>query len=242
MTATLSQVDFFTGSSLLEGVRRTGILPTVDEQARMPAEDLRDLPHAWLEGMRTNAERVRASEQSAFAARGWPFAWFARWQPDTDADQRLADVLEETLEVAERYFPAIASRGLDLPEDMGILQSKGRGGSEGVQAKRRAYGSEVLISVYAVTGPTNFDPGSGGIEFEPGAQSHVTHLLYRCLPAPEVLFGDIAAYPVITGRDNRSAPFRQWDSEGWTGKREIAPVMHRPWNTLSRAPEPELSQ
>lgn len=222
-------------SDILCEVRRTGILPNVDETAAFSQEEHEELARAWQDGMRAVADRARRDEVARFAARGAAFRWFSQWEPESESESRMSNAIEEALEVVEQYFPKVAARGLNHAEDMGILQCKGRGASEGVFAKREAYGRLVLVSVYCVTGPTNFDPSTGSVEFERGARSHVFRLVYEELPSIERLAGDIAAYPLVTHPDNFnwSVKHARWTSEGWTGPDATRPMLHYPWDTRS---------
>lgn len=240
MPATL-QLELPCGiDDLLAEVRSTGILPVESVTAGLSGDEKTSLCRAWMDGMSAQAERAGKAFRAQFKARGWAFKWFSEWRPTTAKDEALSEAIDEALEVVAQYYPAILSRGIDEAEDMGILQSKGRGSSEGIQAKREAYGQMILISVHCVTGPTNFDPSTGGVEFEPGSRSHALHLAYMELPSMERLAGDIAAYPLITAEGNRSFSrpgiLNKWGSEGWTGEDATRPRLHQPWDTLKAAP------
>lgn len=207
------------------------MLPKVEDQPKDEAGQ-KAMVDRWIRGMKRQAEEVNQAAIEAFANRGWPFRWFVEWQPKTDQEKVQAEALDEAIEVAQRYYPPILERGLDRAADMGILQSKGWGGSEGIQAKRPPYASnELLISVYALTGPSNFDAVEKKVHFEPGARSHVFHLMYRELPTLDRLQGDLAAYPLITAESNRSSDSRPWLSEGWTSRRKL--YEHKPWDTIA---------
>jgi hypothetical protein len=225
---------------LVARVSETGILPKADETAHLTKDELTLLGQAWMRGMAKNADRIADAQRAAFASRGWPFQWFSTWRPVTAADRKLSLGLDEAIDVAEQYYPAIAARGLGHAEDMGILQSKGRGSSEGIQMKRDPYGTLILISVYAVTGPSNFDPVEGSVQFEPGSASHVFHLVYDSLPTLERLCGDLAGYPLIKAECNRQTrkSGSKWMSEGWVSKQSddyrSRPVLHRPWDTITK--------
>ena len=225
-------------SEVIGQTRATGILPRYNETAGFSDDDMHELCRAFIEGSRSAVERQAAADRVLFAARGWAFKWFMDWRPANAAEGLQADAIDEALDVVRRHFPAIAERGLGHFEDMGILQSKGWGGSEGVQAKQESYGELVLVSVHCVTGPTNFDAATGEVEFEAGARSHVFHLLYRSLPTLERLSGDLAAYPVIHAPENRDgsrAPCGGvWQGEGWTGTHATRPRLHRPWDTVPK--------
>lgn len=206
------------------------MLPKLEDQPSDEAGQQAMLER-WMKGMKRRAEERNQMAIDSFAARGWPFQWFVQWKPKTPAEQLQSDALEEAIEVAGRYYRPILERGLNHPEDMGFLQSKGWGGSEGIQAKRPPYATDsILISVYAVTGPTNFDAVEKKVEFEPGSKSHVFHLVYRELPSQDRLEGDLAAYPLITAEANR-ASHNPWRSEGWTSRRKL--YEHKPWDTIA---------
>ena len=236
------QLDLFAApaSEIIEQCRRTGILPVESETARFTAEERRDLSQAWLAGMHSVADASARFARAKFAARGWAFKWFLYWTPTTKEDVALSEALESALDVAERHFPRITPAQFKNPENMGIMQSKAFGGTEGVQIKQEAYGHMILVSVYCVTGPINFDASDGTLEFEPGAKSHKFHLLYEKFPEVATVCGDLAAYPLIKAESNRMTERRHtiWQSEGWTGPHNTRPHLHRPWNTI-KAPARE---
>lgn len=219
----------FEAAMVAKKSRQTGLIPTLDEQEGLSRDEVNHVMKEWFQGTHEIAEEQRKCEVAAFAARGWPFHWLSY-----KSNEMVGGVLEEAVNVVERYFPAIAMRGLDRDEDMGLLQSKGFGGAEGVQAKRDPYGTLVLVSVHCVTGPCNFDVSTGDVEFEQGSRSHVLHLVYESLPSLEVLVGDVAAHPLIVSNENcKDLRHCVWMGEGWTGRYETRPRVHRPWNTLS---------
>ena len=228
MTTTL---DLFASAVSVDDIaaqsRRTGLLPTQDESAHLNAEELRFVAREWLTGSRELAARRDAEVRKVFAARGWPFAWLLA------TDHPKVDALFEAVDVAERYYTDALRQAALLPESMGVAQLKGFGGAEGIQLKRPAYASSGwLVSVYCVTGPCNFSAGEG-VEFEPGAKSHVFHLLYREQPDLETLVGDLAAHPLVTAPGHRPPRARQWNSEGWMGPSRSAPWEHRSWRDTS---------
>lgn len=234
-----AQTSFHSISSdeLIQRTRATGVLPTIKEQTILNEEEQALLADAWLAGMEDAAECLARTERERFKARGWPFRWLAEWDPQSDEDKAMANAIDEAIEVVDRSYRLILLRGLNRAEDMGILQVQSFGKSEGVQVKREAYGSLVLVSVHCVTGPRNFDGSTGTLEFEQGARSHVFHLVYRELPTAERLAGDIAAYPVIRSQANRAqGSGTVWMSEGWTGPGESRPRLHRPWDTIAVSP------
>ena len=225
-------------ASVIAATRATGILPCASETVYFTQADRDELASAFMEGMRTSASRIAAFERERFGKRGWAFRWFQGWRPSTKAEEIQSDAMEEALDVVDRYYAPILARGMGHDEDMGILQSKGRGKTEGVGIKRDAYGTMLLVSVYCTTGPTNFDATTGDTEFEPGSRSQVFHLAYDALPTMERLAGDIAAYPVVTAKANhlRAGMKGTWMSEGWTGQFDTRPRLHRPWDTLPGCP------
>lgn len=227
-------LSFSTASELAAECRRTGILPVSSEMEGLTADERSEVTTAWIEGMRSVADRAQKAAVQAFAARGWAYRWFTQWKPQNKADEALAAALEEALDVAERHFPRITLRDLDDQASIGIVQSKGFGGAEGIQVKRDPYGTLLLISVHCFTGPANFVAGEG-LEFEPGARSHVFHLVYKALPTVETFIGDLAAHPLITKDSNRDRTVRNslWMGEGWTGPDATRPGLHRPWNSIS---------
>ncbi|TVR48493.1 MAG: hypothetical protein EA425_14210, partial [Puniceicoccaceae bacterium] len=163
-------------------------------------------------------------EAGLFRARGAPFQWLLDTVPANAREEAGLQALEAAVEVVDRYYPAILESGF-APESMGILQHRGFGGTEGIQAKRSAYGQAVLISVHCTTGPVNFDPAAGTAHFEPGAKSHCFHLVYPDLPAHDHLAGDVAIHPHITAPQNRRdhGHESQWQGEGWTGPHHSRP-------------------
>jgi hypothetical protein len=234
------QLELPTGNvaELIARTRATALIPFESETAGLTEAERTAVAQAFLAGARDNHERLAAAQREAFAQRGWPFRWFQQWRPATAADVALSDTIEVALDVVDQYYGPIFARGLVQPEDMGVLQSKGRGASEGIQAKREAYGQNILISIYCVTGPTNFDPSTGEVEFEPGAKSRILHLLYRELPSAGRLAGDVAAFPIITAPANRDLSVKCgiWMSEGWLGNYKSRPRLHIPWDKMMKAP------
>ncbi|TVR47485.1 MAG: hypothetical protein EA425_15955, partial [Puniceicoccaceae bacterium] len=77
-------------------------------------------------------------EAGLFRARGAPFQWLLDAVPANAREEAGLQALEAAVEVVDRYYPAILESGF-APESMGILQHRGFGGSEGIQAKRSAY-------------------------------------------------------------------------------------------------------
>ena len=239
----MTQLDFFASdlaASVIARTRETGILPMESETRGFTQEERSALGKAFIAGAHNAADRSGAAFRAAFRARGWPFSWFQDWIPAKPSELEMSDGIDEALDVAARYYPPILGRGLDHSSDMGLLMSAGRGNSEGVRVKRQPYSSDlVLVTVCCVSGPTNFDPCSGSVHFEPGSRSHRFHLLYRKLPSMERLSGDLAAYPIISAEGNRdgfSKGNKVWMSEGWTGPSEARPRLHMPWDTI-RAPK-----
>lgn len=199
----------------------------------------------WLEANWEARRRVGKKDQKIFTEKGWAHNWFVHtWKPEGKSQEKLAEQLEESLHIAQTYYPAIVKRGLDKSEDIGLLQSQGRGGSEGIRAKKAPYGNIILLQIVCSTGPSNFDPSQGTVEFEPGSKSHLLRLAYKTLPTLETLEGDIAAYPLISLYQNRiqgegNAVYR---SEGFTSSelaRKGIPC-HRPWDTLTQEEIQEL--
>ncbi len=237
------QLDFFASclgseqaSAIIARTRDTGILPEEWEIRAFTPDQQRSLGEAFIAGLHAVDERVGVAFRAHFRARGWPFAWFQDWKPRTRTETDLSNGIDEALEVVAQYYPPILERGLDRNEDMGLLMSSGAANSEGVRVKRQPYSSDlVLLTVCCVSGPTNFDASGGTVEFEPGSRSHRFHLLYRELPSLERLSGDLAAYPLISAANNRDdAPngSKVWMSEGWTGRSETRPRLHKPWDTI----------
>lgn len=232
----IAQIDIFAPRRSAQEVaaesRRTGLIPTVDEADHLNAEEMDIVARAWIAGTREVAESDRHEAARTFAARGWPFAWLLA------TGHAKADALLEAVDVVERYFTPALVAGAQQTDSMGIAQNKGFGGCEGIQLKQPAYcRSFWLVSVYCVTGPVNFSVGEG-VEFEPGAKSHVFHLLYRALPDRETLAGDIAAHPLITDAKNRPEGALRWSSEGWMGPAQTAPCEHRSWPKVSECDRP----
>lgn len=239
----MSQLDLFSAPLVVDHAfeviartRETGVLPEEWETRNFTPDQQRSLGEAFIAGLRTVDERAGAAFRAHFRSRGWPFAWFQDWKPQTRTEKDISNGIDEALEVVARYYPSILERGLDRSEDMGLLMASGFANSEGVRVKRQPYSSDlVLLTVCCVSGPTNFDFSSGTVEFEPGSKSHRFHLLYRELPSLERLSGDLAAYPIISTATNRDvAPTgnKVWMSEGWTGPSETRPRLHRPWDTI----------
>ena len=202
-----------------------------------PADEAgkRDMVRRWLAANESARHAIGRAECEALARQGWPFEWLQSARTE-DFAVGLLDAVEEALAVTERCYPAILDRGLDHAEDMGLLQCDGWAKSEGIRVKREPYGRLVLVSVCVLTGPSNFDAFTHSVEFEPGCRSWLLHLVYEGLPTGEQLQGDLAAYPVVTSERNRltSAGLRgRWNSEGWIGRTECRPWLHRPWNSLS---------
>ena len=150
MATCLEQLELipeFSATEIVERTRRTGLLPFAWETVGFSADERTAVAHAFMAGSRDRYEKLAAAEIEAFGRRGWPFRWLQRWQPTTVADRALAETIEEALHVIDQYYSRIVERGLAHSEDMGLLQAKGRGGSEGVAVKREAYGRNVLVSV-----------------------------------------------------------------------------------------------
>ena len=212
--------------------RQDCLIPLIEDQPTDEAGQLA-MAQKWIGAIRHFAEIDRKDEVNQFAAKGWAFAWFSKYDgPESEA-------IEEALNVIEQYYPRILERGLNHSEDMGLLLSGGRGQSEGIMIKMAPYDRTlVLIEVCCVTGPTNFDP-IHGIEFELGSKSHKFHLLYRTawsdptrikpddirLPDIDTLMGDICIYPLLENPINRlldkSGKRYIWQSEGWVSKRKL---------------------
>lgn len=230
------QLDFFSQpqvSDLCSRARASGVLPPEGETAHLAPGERAELCQAWMEGMSRARDEIARAEVMRFKARGWPFRWLAEWNPVTDAGKALSDAIEEAIDVVDRTYAKVLARGMTHDEDMGIVQVQAFGKSEGVAVKREAYGQLILVSVHCVTGPRNFDPSTGKVEFESGSRSHVFHLVYPELPSQERLAGDIAAYPVIKSANNILERRHQtWMSEGWTGLNATRPKTHRPWDTI----------
>ena len=190
----------------------------------------------WLNANRVAYSRIAQEEISAFKAIGSAQKWFSEWSPQSQLMQKLSDAMEEAYDVIERHYPAIASRGLDNSEDMGVLASMGLGKSEGILAKFSAYDRSCLhLEIHCVTGPVNHVPGEG-IEFEVGSESHVFHLAYISLPSLETLLADICTYPLIRLPENayitKSGKEITYRSEGFTGQLANTGILvHRPWNS-----------
>ncbi len=229
-----AEISFACGADILGRVRSTGILPTESEAAHLSDEERELLPAVWVEGMARAASVAAAAQRKMFEARGWAFRWFSRWVPSSKADASLAEAIEAAIAVADQHMPRITQRDFDAPENMGILQSKGFGGAEGIQVKRDPYGHLVLVSVHCFTGPANFSVGED-VEFEDGAKSHVFHLVYDQLPNAETVVGDLAAYPLIKKVCNHKSDRMggMWLGEGWTGPHQSRPRVHRPWNATT---------
>jgi len=206
----------------------------------------------WLAACWEARRRDTENYISEFASKGSAQKWFSQWNPKSKKGKKMAEALEEALAVAEKYYPPIAERGLSIPEDMGLLQSHGRGESEGIRAKKSVREDCVLLQICCTTGPINHDPSDNTVEFEPGSQSHILMLCYRKLPSMEDLEADICAYPMVTSSSNyrikRSDSKRltmenlTYRSEGFTSanlRKDGVPV-HAPWSSLTPRKQKKL--
>jgi len=228
-----AQLDIFSNrisaGEIAASSRRTGLLPTITETAHLSQNEIDVIAVEWLAGCREIDDCRRTEARVEFSARGWPFAWLLA------SRLPVAEALEEAVDVVDRYYSAELRAAALCPESMGIAQAKGFGGCEGVQLKRAVYGTDWLVSVYAVTGPVNFSAGEG-VEFEPGSRSHVFHLCYPdALPTADMLAGDVAAHPIITAVENRRhSPHGRglWHGEGWTGTHARRPHQHVSWGEM----------
>jgi len=192
---------------------------------RTEKETLRD----WLKANQILRDRAHKTSQRDFASKGWPYSWFLHeWTP---ASQNEEDTLEAFLHTVEKSYPPIYKRGITNSEDMGILQSSSFGATEGILAKKQAYGNLILLQITTTTGPLNWDPHEKTVQFEPGAKSHRIFLAYQELPTPHTLEGDIAAFPLLSQPLNHLG--LTYRSEGFTGELYNKGVpLHKPWNTL----------
>jgi len=204
-----------------------------------PGSDLRACVSKWLAAMEDVSRRNGDAFREAFRLRGSSHAWFSSWNPSSQSMIDLQDALDCAYDVIETHFPPILARGMNHSVDMGLLASMGYGKSEGIMAKTAPYSSGIVhLEIHCVTGPVNFSAGEG-VEFEPGAKSHVFHLAYTELPSLETLLSDICAYPMIRLPENRlyspSGRSLVYRSEGFTGgvlARDGVPC-HKTWDSLS---------
>ncbi len=239
-----SESPAFRPGSVQFGFGTVDAQPQSDDLLKLSDSELRELcflkPNGktdvkiWLAANEEARRRDHLNFQSEFRNKGWPYRWFLDTKPLNKAQDRTFEVLDEAYEVVRKYYPSIVERGIDRPEDIGLLQNSGRQSSEGVRVKREPYGHLIHIQILCVLGPTNFDPADGTVEFEPGAKSHLLHLAYEDLPSSERLMGDVLAHPIITHPSN-CIPGRTYRSEGFVSSklaREGLPC-HRPWDTLS---------
>lgn len=217
------------------------ILPEIQDQPTDEAGQL-ELAQKWLGAMNHFAKIDQDDYIKQFASKGWAHKWF------TKQSGPQFDILEEAIEVVERYYPRILERGIRHSEDMGLLLSSGWGKSEGVMTKVNPYDpSLALIQICCVTGPTNFD-SIHGIEFEPGAKSHKIYLLYKTpwsdpartqpddfrLPDLNTLIGDLCIFPLLEKYpliNFKNSSRYEWRSEGWVSQRKL--FAHIPWNKFT---------
>jgi hypothetical protein len=195
-------------------------------------------PQIWLAANHEANKRSHQKLTETFRKKGWAHTWFLDWKPKTQEDKKLADTLESSLHVVEIYYPQIEARGLHHADDLGILQAKGWGGSEGIMAKKGPYQEIVHIQILCTTGPSNFDPSDQTLKFENGAKSHFLHLAHQTLPKLDRLLGDVAAYPLIRSPKNhleKNGKTPTYYSEGFqTSELSHNGIpCHKPWDTLT---------
>jgi hypothetical protein len=200
----------------------------------------------WLRSNQEVHRRIRKHEALEFQKKGTAQAWFSRWTPSNPALQKLSDGLENALDVVEALYPSIKARGMHQAEDMGIVMAHRNGKAEGILAKMAPYDQScVHLEIHTVTGPWNHDPTTNSVEFEPGAKSHVFHLVYTELPTPGRLEADLCTYPLIRLEQNRlespSGKSIIYQSEGLIHQNNKHGIhAHRPWDTLTTQEQENL--
>lgn len=201
----------------------------------------------WMNANQEAYRRINDIEIQEFRSKGSAQTWFSQWTPQGKDLKELAQAMEAALDVISQCYPSIEKRGTNHSEDIGLLQCDRQAKSEGVRVKKEPYSESLLIQVCCVTGPTNFDPSTGEIEFEPGAKSHILMLAYEKLPSLADLEADICTLPLIRDPSNaltRKGKSRTYRSEGFTSSKlyREGVKLHNPWNHLQKQEQEALIQ
>jgi hypothetical protein len=200
----------------------------------VPPGQHKKLVSRWLQANEEIRRRQVKATREAFAAKGSAQQWFlSGWTPKNKEQKETCEMIEAAIEVAERLYPPILKRGINHPEDMGVLLSGACGNTEGILAKKAPYSTGAIhLEIHCVTGPWNFDPTDQSTQFEPGAKSHVIHLAYKGLPNQETLQADLCTLPLIKLPPNQTRDTYQ--SEGLTGPKTKRGIpLHNPWTSLN---------
>lgn len=202
----------------------------------------------WLAANQEANTRIQQEGIQNFKARGSAQSWFSSWKPKSKAMQDISEGIETAIDVIESGYDVILKRGMNHSEDSGLLQYDRQNRSEGIRVKKEPYGETLLIQILSVTGPTNFDPSDGTIEFEPGSRSHLFMLAYETLPTKTDLEADICTFPIIRDPSNyltdKNGKNKTYRSEGFTNPRLASQglKLHTSWNKLSPQAQKELIQ
>ena len=182
-----------------------GILPTLAEQRALglPVSKVCEL---WRRGMADEHEAMHKAVVDEFRATGKGTAWFLDAEPGNKQDAAILEQTEEALALVEDLYDTILDSAkkrqdgtLGISDEDCILKVSRYGNSEGILVKQCPYGHDIKIVVIGHTGPRNYDPSDGTVEFEPGCKAFRFALAYRYgMPGKDQLIQDVAAYLKIS--------------------------------------------
>lgn len=182
-----------------------GILPDKSEQEKSGLSTS-DVCKLWLVGMAKEHKSIHKAVTDEFRETGDGAAWFLDAKPDNKQDKAILEQTEEALVLVNGLYDMILKSAkkrqdgtLGISDEDCSLKVSRFGNSEGILVKQCPYGNDIKVIITGHTGPRNYDPVEGTVEFEKGCSAFRFALAYQFgMPSKDQLIQDVAAYLKIS--------------------------------------------